>query len=340
MIAVTTLDSRPMMSARADIRSTSDNGVTVETGEYALEFDGVASRLIVQLADRFDGGDTVRDLAAAAACDAKLVTELVKTLQERDVVFDLAAAEDRGGSEFQTALRQECAFWAKEIQTHSFWRTLLSGAAGPEAVFGWGIEQFHYVEAANEYMAAAAANCRLDHGVRMQIGKRFAEEAEHGDIFLHGLESCNFAREAVINAPPLPATNALKDYLFELACSDTFAIEATFNLMQSSSEPLTKVGLTRFYDELTRLYPFAGPMFEAFREHASIDVEAGHQRTIFDQLCDVPDLVTPAIGRRAVDAVRGLAEHYLLFFDNIETYYGAGDAIIPRRVVDVDAFAR
>jgi hypothetical protein len=132
----------------------------------------------------------------------------------------------------------------------------------------------------------------------------------------------------------------LKDYLFELACSDTLATEATFNLMQSSGEPLTKEGLARFYGELTRLYPFAGPMFAAFHDHASIDVEAGHARTIFDELCDAPGLVTPVVGRRAIDAVRGLAEHFMLFFDNIETYYGARDAIVPRRAVDMDAFAR
>jgi Iron-containing redox enzyme len=340
MTGVTALGARPMLSAHADIRGAADGGVVVETDDYGLEFDGAAGRLIVQLADRLDGGDTVQDLAVAAACDPSMVAKVIETLQVHGAVFDLAAVEGRSGGELRAALRQECAFWAKEIQAHSFWRTLLSGAASPETVFGWGIEQFHYVDAANEYMAAAAANCRLDHGIRMQIGKRFAEEAEHGDIFLRGLERCGFAHETVVNAPPLPATNALKDYLFELACSDTFATEATFNLMQSSGEPLTKEGLARFYGELTRLYPFAGPMFGAFHDHAVIDVEAGHQRTIFDGLCDTPGLVTSAVGRRAIEAVRGLAEHFILFFDNIETYYGARDAIVPRRAVDIDAFAR
>ena len=340
MTAVAALGARPLISARADIRGAAGGGSVVETDDHVLEFDGAAGRVILQLADRLDGGDTVQDLAAAVACDPGVVAEVIKTLQAHGAVFDLAAVEDRSGGELRAALRQECAFWAKEIQAHSFWRTLLSGAANPETVFGWGIEQFHYVEAANEYMAAAAANCRLDHGVRMQIGKRFAEESEHGDIFLGGLQRCGFEHETVVNAPPLPATGALKDYLFELACSDSIATEATFNLMQSSGEPLTKAGLARFYGELTRLYPFAGPMFEAFHDHAVIDVEEGHERTIFDELCDAPGLVTPAVGRRAIDAVRGLAEHFILFFDNIEAYYGARDAIVPRRAVDIDAFAR
>jgi hypothetical protein len=181
MIAVAALDARPLISAHAEIRGTADGGSVVETDDYVLEFDGAAGRLILQLADRLDGGDTVRDLAAA--CDPSVVAEVIRTLQAHGAVFDLAAVEGLGGGELRAALRQECAFWAKEIQAHSFWRNLLSGAANPETVFGWGIEQFHYVEAANEYMAAAAANCRLEHGIRMQIGKRFAEEAEHGDIF-------------------------------------------------------------------------------------------------------------------------------------------------------------
>jgi pyrroloquinoline quinone (PQQ) biosynthesis protein C len=339
MTADTRLKAKPVISMRADIRVTANDAAIVETDDCLLEFDGPTGRLIGQLADRLDGGSTVEDLATATACDPGFVAALIETLRKHEIVLDLAEAEGKCAGDLRQALRRECAFWAKEIQAHPFWRTLLSGTANSEIVFGWGIEQFHYVDAANEYMAAAAANCRLDHDVRMLIGKRFTEESEHGDIFLRGLSRCGYASEAIVNAPPLPATNALKDYLFELACSDTIATEATFNLMQSSGEPLTKEGLARFYGELTRLYPLAAPMFEAFRDHALIDVGSGHARTIFDGLCDVPGLVTPAVGRRAIEAVRGLAEHFMLFFQNIEAYYGAPNAVVPRRPVNISAFA-
>ena len=108
-------------------------------------------------------------------------------MRKHEIVLDLTEVEGKCAGDLRPVLRRECAFWAKEIQAHPFWRTLLSGNASSEIVFGWGIEQFHYVDAANEYMAAAAANCHLDHDVRMLIGKRFTEESEHGDIFLRGL---------------------------------------------------------------------------------------------------------------------------------------------------------
>ena len=121
-------------------------------------------------------GARLRTLRPPPLATQSLVAALIETLRKHEILHDLARVEGQCAGDLRQALRRECAFWAKEIQAHLFWRTLMSGKASSEIVFGWGIEQFHYVEAANEYMAAAAANCRLDHDVRMLIGKRFAEE--------------------------------------------------------------------------------------------------------------------------------------------------------------------
>lgn len=79
-------------------------------------------------------------------------------------------------------------------------------------------------------------------------------------------------------------------------------------------------------------------MFDGFRRHALIDVASDHGQTVFDAICGKPGLITPDVGRRCVTAVRSLAEHFILHFENIERYYGGGEAVIPRRAFDVRAY--
>lgn len=332
------LTAIPLVSSRARLQPGGAGSFVVDTDDYTLEFEGSSARLLHRIAHRFDGGHAVADLAAAAHCDANELASVVATLCDHGVVLDLAAAVDaRSPREFSASFRHECRFWSGEILAQRFWSRLMSGQASKAVVFGWGIEAYHYVESVNEYMAAAVANCALDHETRMLMGRHFAEESEHGEIFLHGLVDSGFAREAIVAAPPLPATRGLMNFLFELACVDTFAIEATFNLMQADREIINHDRVNAFYGALTKFYPFAAPMLDAFRKHALIDVDSSHGRTVFDAMCEVPNLVTPEIAARCVAAVRSAAEHFILFFENIDSYYGGGDAVMPRRAVDVMA---
>lgn len=333
------LSAIPLISSRALLQPGRDDLFTVDTDDRTFEFDGSSGRVLRRVAHRFDGRRAVSDLAETVRCDGGELASIVALLAEEGVVVDLAATVDAPTPKaFADALRRECRFWSGEILGQPFWKKIVAGEMPETVIFGWGIEAFHYVDSVNEYMAAAAANAHLDHDVRMLIGRHYAEECDHGEIFLQGLANCGFDRDAILSAPPLPGTRALMNCLFELACSDTFAVEAVFNLMQADGESFTKERVNAFYDSLSRLYPFAAPMFEGFRRHALIDVASGHGETVFDRLCLTPGLITPDVARRCVIAVRSLAEHFILHFENIERYYGSADAVVPRRPFDIRAY--
>jgi len=333
------LSAVPLISSRALLQPGGGDVFTVDTDRRTFEFDGSSGRALRRAAPRFDGRRPLGDIAEATGCDGGELASIVAMLGEEGVVVDLAATiEAATAADFASALRRECRFWSGEILAQPFWKKIVAGEMPEAVIFGWGIEAFHYVDSVNEYMAAAAANAHLEHDVRMLIGRHYAEECDHGEIFLQGLANCGFDRDSIVNAPPLPGTRALMNYLFELACTDTFAVEAVFDLMQSDGESLTKERVHAFYDALSRLYPFATPMFDGFRRHALIDVASNHGETVFDRLCLTPGLITPDVGRRCVAAVRSLAEHFILHFENIERYYGSPGAVLPRRPFDLRAW--
>ena len=322
----------------AECRS-GEGELIVETDEHTLTFEGSSAEVLERCARSLDGQHSVASIAAAEGCDVRELAAIVDILHEHDAVLDLSrAAEPRDSGEFIKEFRTECRFWSREILAQPFWKRLLAGELAPATIFGWGIEFHHYVEAANEYMSAAVANCHLGYNVRMLLGRHYVEEAEHGAIFRRGLELCGFPAGSVAAAPPLPATAALTNFLFELACVDTLAIESVFDLMQADRDELTRERIEAFYSELARLYPFAAPMFDGFRKHALIDVEHKHHETVFNRICAMPGLIDGDTPRRCVAAVRRTAELFILFFENIEHYYGAAGAIVPRRPFDIRAY--
>ncbi len=330
--------NKNLLSSGTECRS-GEGEFVVETDEHTLSFDRSSAEVLERCARSLDGPHDLANIAAAAKCDARELAAIVDILREHDALLDLSRASDAPDvPQFIEAFGMECRFWSREILAQPFWKRLLAGDLAPTTIFGWGIEFHHYVDAANEYMAAAVANCHIGYNVRMLLGQHYVEEAQHGAIFLRGLEQCGFPARSVAEAPPLPATAALTNFLFELACVDTLAIQSVFNLLQADRDELTRERIDAFYSELARLYPFAAPMFDAFRKHALIDVEHRHNETVFDRICAVPGLIAGDTPRRCVAAVRRMAELFILFFENIEHHYGAPDAIVPRRPFDMRAY--
>jgi pyrroloquinoline quinone (PQQ) biosynthesis protein C len=228
-----------------------------------------------------------------------------------------------------------CEAWAEEIFARPLWDTLLSGRASPALVLGWGVEFYHYVEAANEHMAMATAHCRDDSEMRQWLAAHYAEEYDHSSMFLAGLAESGLDREQVTAAPPLASTRALVNYLNELAISDVVGYTGVFGVMQSPRIGRTRENVDRLYDHLAALYGFARPFLESVRRHAAADLALGHAQLVLERL--VARNGTPAANERAriVRAARDVTERFVMFFDGIEEYYGSAAAELPRRPSDV-----
>jgi thiaminase len=329
------LSAMPLLSCLVNCRELGGE-VVVESPDCSYSFGGPSAAMMSAVLPRLDGASTVEELSANLGLSPAEVCVHLEVLADDELVLDASAAyEANSAGEFLDAYFRECRFRAREIFAQPFWDTLMSGRASRELVLGWGVEFYHYVEGANEHMAAGVAQCRRDPELRRWMAEHYAEEHDHSEIFLHGLVSCGLDAEQVRAALPLPSTRALINYLTELASSDTMAYAGTFGVMQAAGEKTTREGINQLYDRLSDLYPFAVGLFDAIRKHALIDVDLEHQTLVLERACARSPLVEPSVVRGVVRAIADTVEHFTLFFEGINDYYSAPDVIVPRRPVDI-----
>jgi pyrroloquinoline quinone (PQQ) biosynthesis protein C len=337
---VLTTESRPLIASRVEYSYT-PLACVVETPCFEHSFTGRSGELLWRTLPFLTGHRTVRQLGEQLKCDADNLVAVLNALNvDECLVADLArVTRASSGKEFVDALKDESRFMAAEIYCQPFWEILNSGTASNALILGWGIEFYHFVESANEYMAVGVASCREDARVREVLARHYIEECEHSSIFLDGLRECGLDAEQVRRAPPLASTRALINYLYETGSSNSFAYAGLFAVMQSSQDRMSEDLITAFYQHLSTCYPYAKNMFDAFRKHALIDVELEHNRIALDQIVEiVPDRVMQN-SREIVRATRGLVEQFILFFEGIKDYYGRERTPLPRRRVSTELIA-
>ncbi|MEK6321355.1 MAG: iron-containing redox enzyme family protein [Acidobacteriota bacterium] len=327
--------ARPLLNPYVDYHSAASE-LQLESGNDIYTFSGQSSNLLKCVLPFLDGTWSVSDLASYSGASTNSLRELLGVLIADDLLLDVSRAlVTQSPDDFFRAYLKECRFWSKQIFEQPFWSTLQSGAAPSVLVLGWGIEFLHYVEAANEHMAASVAHCRDRYPTRTWLADHYAEEFNHSEIFLEGLTKCGLDPDQVRSALPLASTRSLINYLYELAASDTLSYVATFGVMQAEGERTTSDGISAFCDRLTGLYPFAEGLFVAVKKHALIDVELAHQDLLIQRLCSRLGSIPADVARRILAAARETAEHFILFFEGINDYYSAPGAPLPRRGIDV-----
>jgi len=261
-------------------------------------------------------------------------------LHEEHLLIDLNASA-RGamtGKELISLVKKEASFWRQHIDNQPFWKSVHEGRCSERQILGWGIEFYHYVDAANEYMANGVAYCRESIEVRQKLAGQYAEEAGHGQIFLEGLVADGLSEARVETAMPLPSTRALINYLNEVAMESSLVYSVIFSLMQSDGEAFNREGLSDYYASLIALYPFAKGMFGAFLKHASIDAQLGHQKSLFETLYENEPLISARDVSRVLTTLRQLVNYFILFYEYISEYYGNDAAQLPRRAPRVADF--
>lgn len=330
-------NSRPVLGA---VRIEGSAGMsTLVTTDFRYDVSGMPVARLRRVLEGLDGTRALGDLAAQSDVPLGAMLALLEPLAEDGFLIDAdAPSRARTGAAFVDAFFDECRFWSKVIFGQPFWRGILAGRASREVVLGWGIEFFHFVEAANEYMAAGVAHCRDGAEIREMVARHYVEEAEHSAIFLKGLTGCGLRAEQILEAPPLATTRALVNHLNELARQGTLPYAAAFGIMQPTREPGDANAVNAFYDRLGESYGYARPMFEGFRAHALIDVDLVHEQTILERICIERTAMEEREAAEAVRAARGVAEHFCLFFEGILDFYGGTRVQLPRRPARIASF--
>ncbi|MCU7369263.1 hypothetical protein N5E15_22055 [Pantoea stewartii] len=294
-------------------------------------FSNESAELIKKTYPYLNGELRVEEISKEANAPAEDILVLLDYFCQEGVLIDVAIKGALSGSELVRLVKKESAFWRKHINNQPFWNRVHSGRCTKKEIQGWGIEFYHYVESANEYMANGVAYCRESIDIRQKLSAQYAEEADHGQIFLDGLEEDGLRPDLVINAMPLPSTRALINFLNETAMESTLVYASVFALMQSDGKDFNIETLNSYYDGLITDYPFAKGQFSAYLKHASIDARLGHQTSVFENLYDNDSVFSEKDVERVFYTLRQLTRHFILFYEYISQYYHSSKATLPRR---------
>lgn len=301
------------------------------TPEADYTFRGRGAAVFDKVKFLLDGSATMGGVAAASGVTFdELRATLAQPLEGgalRDVTTLLTA---KTPGEFLEAYFPICDAWALDIFGRPFWEAMLTGQAPPPVVFGWGLEFYHRVIGADEHNALVVNYCH-EEVVADWLRTHFAEETDHGFIFLDGLVSCGFDRQQVIQSPPLASTRALINYLNVLAATDLISYLSCYGVMHSPRSGQTRENIDRQYALLKRHYGFGRGLLDKIHEHALLDIDLGHDELVFERVLDGCDLSDGVVAVKTLGAVKGIVTAFVNFFDGIYDYYRSADAQLPRR---------
>ena len=249
----------------------------------------------------------------------------------------LAFKDDDGermtGEQFYELHRKYVTHWLQPIYDHPLWEKIVTGKASRAQVLGFAFEKYHYIEGAFEHMAIAAANATPE--MMPHLARHFIEEYNHGDIYRKGLRSL-FPDDTVLRAQPLPSTRALVNFLSESAGRNSFGYYAGNELLQmteNTGDDKDASSIDDFYAAMRKHYPYTDKVIDSFIAHTNADQKLGHEN-VFLEMCQSIPPMTRAEVDDALNIVRSMAEHLLLFMDGIDTFY-ARFPTMPRAPSDL-----
>jgi pyrroloquinoline quinone (PQQ) biosynthesis protein C len=301
-----------------------DNQIRIQHLEDEITLEGGAATLFGKILPHLDGRTGLQAIAERVAENFSRVRALTDQLRRADVLTPVPVEKDeaRGmsGTEFYALHRKLATHWLRPVYTHPLWDRIVTGQASRAQVVGFAFEKYHYIEGAYEHMAVAAANATPE--MMPHLARHFIEEYQHGDIYRKGLCSL-FSDEVVLRSQPLPSTRALINFLSESAACNSFAYYAGNELLQmteNTDDGGDVSAIDRFYDAMRQHYPDTGRLIESFIAHTHADQKLGHAN-VFHEMCEAVPPLTRREVKNALNTVRFMAEHLVLFLDGIEVAY-------------------
>ncbi len=324
----------PLLKRSARVVRRETDRVAIHYLGQEVTLDGTAAVLFDKMLPHLDGATDVSAIAQRIAEPPQRIRALSQKLGQAGVLaFQDHHDERMNGLVFYDLHRRYVTHWLQPIYDHPFWERVVTGRASRAQVLGFAFEKYHYIEGAFEHMAIAAANATPE--MMPHLARHFIEEYNHGDIYRKGLRSL-FPDDVVLRAQPLPSTRALVNFLSESAARNSFGYYAGNELLQmteNTGDPAAASSVDDFYAAMRRHYPYTGKVIDSFIAHTNADQKLGHE-SVFLQMCRS----IPALSRGEVDdalnIVRSMAEHLLLFMDGVDTFY-ARFPTVPRAPSDL-----
>jgi pyrroloquinoline quinone (PQQ) biosynthesis protein C len=314
----------PLLKPTAKVRY-GDARVTIEYLQQEITLEGTTAVLFGRVMPHLDGQTTIGTIAQRLNETPDRLRRLIGELATTGVITftENNDANPNGvpGVDFYRLHRAYAQVWLQPVWEHPLWERITSGRASRDQVLGFAFEKYHYIEGAYEHMAIAAANATPE--MMPHLARHFIEEYTHGDIYRKGLCSL-FSDDIIVRSQPLPSTRALVNFLSETAQRSSFSYYAGNELLQmteNTGDESAAGAVDQFYDAMRAHYPYTEKVINSFIAHTHADQKLGHE-SVFAEMCEsVPPLDRHQVAD-ALETVRAMAEHLVLFLDGIDRCYG------------------
>jgi pyrroloquinoline quinone (PQQ) biosynthesis protein C len=224
--------------------------------------------------------------------------------------------------------------WMTAIDGHELWQELATRPTY-SLVYGWMVENYHYVAGIWQHAGGAIASCP-DPLLRSELVQHLIEEFNHGDMFLRGISKGRGDRYGSLHprdARPLPTTVAFIGTLRGLGQRDWKAYVLALGFLQMSLAPSEHGVAERhedFYRGMFQALPEAEPLVAAMRRHDAEDTRLGHgddTRAMLEHLVERHE-----VGAESVRAAAVIPQLAWSFLDGIRQHYRHGDASVMQRM--------
>lgn len=313
------------------VMSMIDGQCVIEDNHVRLRFGDESALLGAKVWEHLNKAIDCDNIASRIGYATTNVERVLEILKEELFVLDIRPAEVTMAGEAIKEIRKAGQFWNRHVMAQAFPSLLFTGGAIRHQVLGWGIEFFLFVRAAREYMARGASRIDGSTLVLSELWDHFAEEAFHDEIFRKGLIECGLTAGNIDNRMPLPSTMALLNHLWEASEEGDLQYASVFAVMQPLAEAATAADIEERYAKLTEFYPFALPLFSAFKVHDSIDVALEHSVLTIEPMINERGTISRREMLSIHQTMRRTAENFGIFFAGIQKYYNSELNVIYRQ---------
>ena len=202
---------------------------------------------------------------------------------------------------------------ARHCKRHPLTDAWVRGELSRQQIGRWGIEHWHYTHDLHRLIGRILANCDQQEGRDMEIDN-IADEQNAADPhnlqLLDFIDACGLDGEALIQRPPLPTTQGMRDWLLLLADRRSWQ-EAAAGFHVGMEAQLAQI-CDRLVPVLREHYGFDEHTIRFFVTHQTADVEhGGRALSVVEKY--TPDELRP----RVLQAVREGTEERWLYFDGV-----------------------
>ncbi|WP_405940723.1 iron-containing redox enzyme family protein [Streptomyces sp. NBC_00207] len=295
-------DARMVLRADVSLRS---SGPVLDLYEDQYQFSGIGTPELHAVATRLDGKNKVGAIADETGVPLQSVIAIVDRLVATGLAANVSEASpvvDAG--EVAVACRRLFPLWKERLFGGPLWTGLTAGTAKHSQLVGWLVESYHFIEGVNDRLPLVVAECP-SRPVRELFLHHFSEEYDHARFFLDSLNALGYSDDAVIDAPPLPSTLAILNFMRRCARRDPLQYAVCSGFLESTGGERSDA--RSFFKLVQQNYADSPRFVEPLIAHVDLDEEYGHN-ALLEAVCERIGPVLTDHASAALDAGARLVE--------------------------------